>query len=106
MLKVLIDHDFNHRILRALVRRIPHLDAVTAHQARLSDRPDTDLIEWAAGSGRVIVTHDRKTMPAHAVLQMKSGRKISGIIVAAQNLPLLDVIRDLEIIVTCSDEVE
>lgn len=89
MLKILIDHDFNHHILRALARRIPNLDVVTAYQAHLSHSADPDLISWAYGSGRVIVTHDRKTMPAHAALRMKAGRNISGIIIATQNLPLL-----------------
>ena len=102
MLSLLIDHDFNHHILRGLIRRIPNLDALTARQTGLSQSEDPDLLAWAAGAGRVIVTHDRKTMPAHAVLRMRKEEKISGLIIAAQSLPIVDVINDLEIIVMCS----
>ena len=106
MLSLLIDHDFNHHILRGLIRRIPNLDAVTARQVDLSQSEDSDLLTWASSVGRVIVTHDRKTMPTHAVLRMRREERISGLIIAAQSLPILDVINDLEIIAMCSSAPE
>lgn len=106
MLKLLIDHDFNHHILRGLLRRIPNLDAVTAYQARLDHSADPELISHAAEAGRVIVSHDVNTMPGHAALLMREGRTVSGIIIAPQALPILGVIDDLEIIVTCSGQDE
>ena len=106
MLSLLIDHDFNHHILRGLIRMIPNLDAVTARQVDLSRAEDSDLLAWAAGVGRVIVTHDRKTMPTQAVLRMRKEEKTSGVIIAAQSLPILDVINDLEIIAMCSSASE
>ena len=63
MLRPLIDQDFNHHVVRGLTARIPGLDAVTARQAGLSSAPDPDLLAWAASEGRVLVTHDKKTMP-------------------------------------------
>ena len=106
MLSLLIDHDFNNHILRGLIRRIPNLDAVTAREVDLSQAEDADLLAWAAGVGRVIVTHDRKTMPNHAVRRMRRDERISGLIIAAQSLPILDVINDLEIIAMCSSASE
>jgi len=43
MVRLLIDQDFNHHILRELTARIPSLDAVTARQAGLSSASDPDF---------------------------------------------------------------
>ena len=106
MLRLLIDQDFNHHILRALLRRIPNLDAVTAYQAGLAKATDPELLSWAAQAGRIILTHDCKTMPAHATRRIRQGEKTSGVFVVKRHLPIFGVIEDLEIMVSCSDEGE
>lgn len=60
MLRLLIDQDFNHHVLRGLTARIPGLDAVTARQAGLSSATDPDLLAWAASEGRAVVTYAQK----------------------------------------------
>lgn len=40
MLKILIDQDFDHDILRGLVRRLPELDFVTALEVGLNEVKD------------------------------------------------------------------
>lgn len=106
MLKLMVDQDFDHDILRGLIQRIPNLDAVTALQAGLSDAPDPELLAWADEAGRIIVTHDRSTMPAHASSRMKQGKRVFGVFVVSRRLQIVDVINDLEIMVTCSGEHE
>jgi hypothetical protein len=44
MLRLLIDQDLDHVILRGLLLRVPKLDVVTAYQAGLGDASDPDLI--------------------------------------------------------------
>jgi predicted nuclease of predicted toxin-antitoxin system len=63
MLRLLIDQDLDHVILRGLLLRVPKLDVVTANQAGLGDASDPDLLAWAAEQKRVVVSHDRRTMP-------------------------------------------
>ena len=63
MLRLLIDQDLDHVILRGLLLRVPNLDVITAHQVGLSNASDPELLAWAAEQERVIVTHDRRTMP-------------------------------------------
>lgn len=82
------------------------MDAVTAHQVGLSAFSDPELLAWAANAGRIIVTHDRKTMPGHAADRMAAGEKISGVFVVSRRLPISQVIDDLELMVTCSLENE
>ncbi len=84
----------------------PGLDAVTVHEVGLSGASDPDLLAWAAGEGRIIVTHDRKSMPGYAAERIAAGEKMPGVFIVPRRLPLSAVIDDLEIIVTCSLEGE
>jgi len=106
MLRLLIDQDFDHDILRGLVRHVPNLDAVTAHQVGLSAATDPDLLAWAAEAGRALVTHDRRTMPSHAADRIATGRRMPGVVVVPRRLSISQVIDDLEVIVLCSYENE
>ena len=106
MLRLLIDQDLDHVILRALLLRVQNLDVITAHQAGLSNASDPELLAWAAEQERVVITHDRRTMPYHATSRIARAEKIAGIIIVSRQLPVSRVVDDLEIMVSCSDMVE
>lgn len=106
MLRLLIDQNLDHDILRGLIRRIPQLDAVTAFEIGMDEATDPELLTWAAQAGRIIITHDRKTMPAHAADLLGNGENIAGLFVALRSLPLHQVIEDLELMITCSENDE
>lgn len=105
-MRLLIDQDLDHDILRGLVRRIPRLDAVTAFEIGLSRATDPELLTWAAQEQRVVITHDRTTMPSHAANILRDGRVIAGLIIVPRRLALHQVLDDLELIVTCSEDDE
>ena len=86
MLRLLIDQDLDQVILRGLLLRVPNLDVVTAHQGNLSGASDHQLLAWAAEQARVVVTHDRRTMPYHAAERIADGKRISGIIIVSRRL--------------------
>jgi len=104
MLRLLIDQNFNQIILRGLRQRIPALDAITAHQAGLSDAEDPDLLAWAAEEGRLLITHDHRTMRDHVADRLAAGEHIAGVVIVSRKLPFGRVIHDLEVIVMCSSE--
>lgn len=106
MLRLLIDQDLDHDILRGLIRRIPQLDVVTAFEIGMSAATDLELLTWAAKEGRVIVTHDRKTMPGHAAALMGKGENIAGLFVVLRSMPMQRVLEDLELMITCSENDE
>jgi len=106
MLRLLIDQDLDHVILRGLLLRVPNLDVITAHQASLSNASDSEVLAWAAEQERIIITHDRRTMPFHATSRIAKAEKVAGIIVVSRQLPVSQVISELEIIVSCSDMIE
>ena len=58
MLRLLIDQDLDHVILRGLLLRVPNLDVMTAHQAGLSNASDPEVLAWAAEQERILVTHN------------------------------------------------
>ena len=66
MLRLLIDENFNHWILRGLKFRLPELDFVLVRQIVLAGFKDHALLRWAAQNGRIILTHDINTMVAFA----------------------------------------
>jgi predicted nuclease of predicted toxin-antitoxin system len=57
------DADLNQNITRALRRRAPALDFQTANEAGLHGLDDEAVLAQAAGEGRILVSHDRRTMP-------------------------------------------
>jgi predicted nuclease of predicted toxin-antitoxin system len=57
--------DLNQNILLATLRREPSIDFQTALAAGLASLSDREVLAMAASEGRVLVTHDRKTMPRH-----------------------------------------
>lgn len=103
MLRLLIDQDLDHDILRGVIRRIPQIDVVTAFEIGMDEAPDPELLTWAAREGRIIVTHDRTTMPTHAADLMDGGKNIAGLFIVLRRLPLQQVIEDLELMITCSE---
>ena len=103
MLRLLIDQDLDHDILRGLIRRIPQLDAVTAFEIGMSRATDPELLTWAAKENRVIITHDRTTMPAHASNLLRAGKVMAGLAIVSRRLALHQVLDDLELMITCSE---
>ena len=106
MLRVLLDQNFDHRILYGLMRRIPELDYLTAHQAGWGELDDFDLLIEAGNEQRVLFTHDLQTMPQHVASVIASGHDVAGVFVVPRNLSFEQAINELELIVMCSSESE
>lgn len=65
-IKYQADNDFNGTIIRTVLRQEPSIDFQTAPAAGLHlSVPDDKVLEIAAREGRLLVSHDRKTMPTH-----------------------------------------
>ncbi len=101
MLPVLIDENFNHRILRGVRLRIRRLDSVVAQSAGLGGADDALVLSWAAEQGRVIVTHDRQTLPKFAYDRVRSNQRMPGVIVVGDEMPIGRAIEDLTIYLEC-----
>jgi hypothetical protein len=99
------DADLNEDIVTGVLRRVPEIDFQTAGEAELENLPDPDVLTLAAQEGRILVTHDRRTMPAHFG-QFIENQESPGLIVISQNIDVLSAIEDLILIWTASESEE
>lgn len=106
MLRIFIDQDFDHDILRGLRLRLPDLDAITALQAGLDRKSDPEILEWAAAQMRVVLTHDRNTMTGHAYDRVRKAAPMAGVFVVPRAMPVGQAIADLQTLLACSMEGE
>lgn len=72
----------------------------------LSGADDAKLLEWAAGQGRVLVTHDVLTISKHAYQRVVSGQPMPGVFEVSTSMSVARAIDDLLLIVECSFEGE
>ena len=105
MLRFLIDHDFNERILRG-VRSRADIDAVLARAVGLDHKPDPQLLSWAAAENRILVSHDLQTMPRFAIARVRGGASMPGLILVPQDLRIGEAIEELTMIALCSGQTE
>ena len=99
------DADFNEDIVTGVLRRAPEIDFQTAHEAGLAGLEDSKVLALASDEGRILVTHDRKTMPHHFGEFIKS-RSSPGLFIIPQHAELLTVIEELILIWSASDAEE
>lgn len=103
MLQVAADENFDGRVVRGLSRLLPELDLVRVQDILGEGTPDRDVLAWAAREDRVMLTHDKATMTAVAWQRVREGESMRGLIEASSNLPVGQVIADLQLIVLASD---
>jgi hypothetical protein len=89
------DEDFDNRILRGLLRRLPELEIARIQDVNLLGAHDQAILAWAAAEQRILLTHDLRTMPHHAQTRMAEGESIAGMIWLAQSMPIGNAIEDI-----------
>jgi hypothetical protein len=91
------DADFNHAIIKGALRREPAIGFQTAEAANLVGLEDEEVLAIAAKAGRVLLTHDRKTMPRHFA-EFITGETSSGVIIVPQKLAISLAVEDVVLI--------
>ncbi len=91
------DADLKQAIITGTIRRQPNIDFQSAYAARLEGKKDPEVLAIAAQDGRVLVTHDRKTMSAEFGEFIMS-QISSGVLVLSQNIPISDAIEALVLV--------
>lgn len=97
------DADLNQAIVTGVLRREPKIDFQTAVLAQLEGLPDTDVLSITADQARILVSHDRRTMPS-AFAQFVLSCQSSGVIIVSRKLSLAVVIEELLLIWSASSE--
>jgi predicted nuclease of predicted toxin-antitoxin system len=83
--RFLWDENTSRHILRAVRRLRSDLDIVTVQQIDLAGAPDSVVVDRAVADGRVLVTHDRTTIPALIARRQRAGQPVPGVVVIRLN---------------------
>jgi hypothetical protein len=100
-IRFLGDENFRDAITRGLRRSNPQIDVLTAAEAGMLGRPDPQVLAYAADLGRMLLTHDKRTVPDHyaALLVARGSDLVSpGVIVVPQDMGTGQVIEELTLI--------
>jgi uncharacterized protein DUF5615 len=96
------DADLKHAIVRATLRREPTIDFQSAQSADLVGLDDMAVLAFADREGRVLVSHDSRTMPSHFA-EFISKNTSPGVVIASQQLTIAMVVEELLLIWAASD---
>jgi hypothetical protein len=95
--RFLLDEHLPHLIADELQRREPTLQALTIGEPDAPRRGtlDPEILVWAEAHGYLLVTNNRRSMPAHLAAYLASGHHVPGILTTSFPLrigPLIEVL--------------
>ncbi|MGA9379265.1 MAG: DUF5615 family PIN-like protein [Phormidium sp.] len=99
------DADLNQSIVTAIWRREPTIDFQSASAAGLQGLKDLEVLTLAAQQERILVTHDRKTMPTYFAEFITSNQS-AGVLIVSKKLSIELVVDELILIWSVSSEAE
>jgi predicted nuclease of predicted toxin-antitoxin system len=99
------DADLDGRILRGLRRIAPEIDIRTAVDAALTGLKDPEVLRIATDSGRILVSQDRRSMPAHFA-RFSAVAQIPGVILLREAISISEAIDELVLIWNVSEAEE
>ena len=103
MVRFLADASLHHAIVAGCARREPAIDFLSAHAAKLHGVSDPDVLTISAAQGRILVSHDFRTMPKHFAEFLSAGNSSPGVFLVKQRTPLAEVIDELVLVWTASE---
>jgi predicted nuclease of predicted toxin-antitoxin system len=106
MLRLLADENFNGDAIRGLLLRRPGLDLVRVQDVGLEGAEDPDVLAWAAENDRILLTHDRATLPDFAYARVSAGHPMPGVFVFNDRLAVRQVIDEVFLVDGCSEQAE
>jgi hypothetical protein len=96
------DADLNEDIVTGVLRREPRVDFQTATAAGLRLLSDLEVLTLAARDGRVLVSHDRRTMP-RAFAGFVTAHVSPGLLIVSQKTDLLTAINQVLLVWAASE---
>jgi len=99
------DADLNAEIVAGVLRQEASIDFQTADEAHLRQLPDPEVLALAAHEHRILVTHDRRTMPRHFADFIRQ-HSSPGVFVIAQTVSVRVAIEELVLVWAASEREE
>jgi Domain of unknown function (DUF5615) len=99
-LKLLLDENFNNDVLKGLLQEKPDLDVIRAQDVpEVLGKSDPELLAWAAEQGRIVLTHDTRTLIGYAYDRVRAGEPMPGVTRVKQHVSLSRIIEDILLMV-------
>jgi hypothetical protein len=74
---------------------IPELDLVRVQDVGLMQMPDPEILEWAAGEGRVLLSHDVSTVPPAAYQRVAEAKPMPGVFILPDKMAVGQAIDEI-----------
>ncbi len=104
-IRFLADADLKFQVVVAVKHGEPAIDFQSANEAGLKGLKDPQVLSYAAREGRILVTHDRSTMPDYFFSFIKN-RRSPGLIIVSQQLAISAAANDLILMWAASEPEE
>lgn len=101
--RFLADENIDSDLVLGLRRRIEEIDIVRVQDVGLRTADDPEVLQWAADDGRILITHDLKTIPGFVGDRLIAGLPMPGVILVPSTLPIAQAIHELEAVAGASD---
>ena len=106
MLILAADENLKQQIVNGLRRRLPQLDLVTVRSAGIAGAVDPEVLAWAAQNGRVLITHDTRTMKGYAYARVAAAEPMPGVVEVPDSMPIGEAIEELALVVQLTERDE
>jgi hypothetical protein len=95
MLRLLADENFHSDIVRGCRLRRAEIDIMRVQDVGLAGAEDPDILAWAAMNDRIVLTHDRATMPDFAYARVAGDEPMPGLFVFNDRMAIGQAIEEL-----------
>lgn len=102
IVRFIADENIDPDLVLGLRRRVDGLDIVRVQDVGLRTADDPTILQWAADDGRLLVTHDIKTVPDFAHDRVAAGQPMPGVFVVPTSMSIGEAIDELSLIADAS----
>jgi hypothetical protein len=88
----------DYAIVQGVRRREPTIDFKSTNEAGLEGLLDPEVLELAALEDRVLVSHDKRTMPVHFAARARFGMRSPGALLALPRASVGEIIEAILIV--------
>ena len=106
MIRFVADENLNNDIIRGMRLSEADVDIVRVQDVGLYGAPDPDILEWAAQTRRILLTHDVSTIPQHAYDRVRAGEPMPGVVLVPWDMAIGRAIEDILLVCEYSLEDE
>ncbi len=104
--RFLADENIDPDLVLGLRRRVDDIDILRVQDVGLRTVGDPEILQWAADEGRILISHDLKTIPGFAGERLIAGLPMSGVVLLRSTLSIAQAIDEIAAIAGASDAEE